>query len=113
MTTLYGLKNCDTCKKALNALTDAGVDHEFVDIRAEADLPARVPVWLKSLGAKAMINTRSTTWRGLGQADRDRAESEPAGLLIEYPTLIKRPIIETGRDVFVGWTDAARVAATG
>jgi arsenate reductase len=105
MITLYGLRNCDTCKKALTALLEADISYRFVDIRAEADLPARVPVWLKNAGAKALINTRSTTWRGLPMEDRERAEAEPARLLIENPTLIKRPVIETGGEVFVGWND--------
>ena len=100
MTTLYGLKNCDTCKKALKALPEA----QFVDIRAEADLVSKLPTWLEKAGAKALVNTRSTTWRGLDEADRSRAETDPAGLLAENPTLIKRPVIERDGDVFVGWT---------
>jgi len=104
MITVYGLKNCDTCKKAVKALSGAGRDHSFVDIRAEADLQARLPVWLAAVGAKALVNTRSTTWRGLGEADRARAETDPAGLLAEHPTLIKRPVIEADQTVTVGWT---------
>ncbi|MEO1795071.1 MAG: ArsC/Spx/MgsR family protein, partial [Pseudomonadota bacterium] len=80
--TLYGLKSCDTCKKALTALDAAGVEHAFVDIRAEADLTAKVPRWLEAVGANTLINTRSTTWRGLSDAAKARAESDPAELLI-------------------------------
>ncbi len=106
MTTLYGLKNCDTCKKAMKALPEA----DFVDIRAEADLAVKLPVWLAKADAKALVNTRSTTWRGLDEAARARAESDPAGLLAENPTLIKRPVIEQGDAVFVGWTKAVQEA---
>ena len=102
MIVVYGLKNCDTCKKAMKALPQAS----FVDIRAEADLANRVPVWLEAVGAKALINTRSTTWRGLDEGERSRAESDPAGLLIANPTLIKRPVIEAGGETSVGWTAA-------
>lgn len=111
--TLYGLKNCDTCKKALKAMVEADVMHRFVDIRGEADLPSLVPVWLKTAGAKALINTRSTTWRGLSNEDRLRADSEPAALLIENPTLIKRPVIEHGDDMYVGWTAAVEASVLG
>ncbi len=102
--TLYGLKNCDTCKKAIKALEAAGKAVTFIDIRAEADLPAKLPGWLEAVGAEALTNTRSTTWRGLDDAQRGRASSDPLGLLSENATLIKRPVIETGDQVFVGWT---------
>ena len=113
MITLYGLKNCDTCKKAMKELEAAGIAFEFVDIRADADVMAHVPVWLKKVGGKVLINTRSTTWRGLGSEDRNRAETQPAALLIENPTLIKRPVIVAGSDVHVGWTPAVRQALLG
>lgn len=105
--TLYGLKNCDTCKKALKALAAAGQAVVFIDIRAEADLSAKVPVWLKTVGDKALLNTRSTTWRGLDEGQRAR---DPQTLLIEHPTLIKRPVIETGDNIYVGWTPETQAA---
>lgn len=105
MTRVFGLKNCDTCNKAVKALQANGVAHDFIDIRAEADLADRVPVWLEALGAKALINTRSTTWRGLDEVQRARADTDPAALLVENPTLIKRPVIETSEAVTVGWSD--------
>ena len=106
--TVYGLKTCDTCKKAMKTLDAAGRAYDFVDIRAEADLAARVPAWLDAVDANTLINTRSTTWRGLDAAERARAESDPAGLLAEHPTLIKRPVIEAGGTVSVGWSDAVK-----
>ena len=99
--TLYGLKNCDTCKKALKALEATGSDVRFVDIRAEADLESSVPTWLGAVGSDVLVNRRSTTWRGLSDAER---ESDPSALLQANPTLIKRPVIETGSAVYVGWT---------
>lgn len=110
MTTLYGLKNCDTCKKAMKALDAGGVDYTFVDIRAEADLKTLAPRWIKAVGAGPLVNTRSTTWRGLSEADRTRAASDPAGLLRDNPTLVKRPVIEQGDQVFVGWTKDVQTA---
>jgi arsenate reductase len=104
MTVLYGLKNCDTCKKALKALAAAGRDVRFVDIRTEADLPDRVPVWLAAVGPDKLVNTRSTTWRGLSEAERARAGEDTVGLLTDHPALVKRPVIEADGVVHVGWT---------
>lgn len=97
---LYGLKNCDTCKKALKALEGAGKRVTFIDIRDETDLPVKVPTWLVEAGADKLVNKRSTTWRTLSDKDK---EGDPLPLLIEHPTLIKRPVIERGKSVFVGW----------
>jgi len=99
--TLYGLKNCDTCKKAIKALEGSGHSVSFVDIRSEADLAAKVPVWLSAAGADLLVNRRSTTWRGLDEAAR---ASDPEALLIANATLIKRPVIEAGDSVHVGWS---------
>lgn len=105
--TLYGLKNCDTCKKALKALAASGQTAEFVDIRAEADLQTKVPLWLAAAGPEKLLNTRSTTWRGLSEADR---ASDPQALLIANATLIKRPVIEAGDQIYVGWTKDTQTA---
>ncbi|MCF6328315.1 MAG: ArsC family transcriptional regulator [Henriciella sp.] len=104
---LYGLKNCDTCKKALKSLEAVGKPTAFVDIRADTDLAAKVPVWLEAAGADLLLNTRSTTWRGLSEAER---QGDPATLLIANPTLIKRPVIETSGHVHVGWTPGVQAA---
>jgi arsenate reductase len=102
--TLYGLKNCDTCKKALKALEAASHDVTFVDIRAEADLTTKVPTWLTAAGAEALINKRSTTWRGLSDTERANADGDAAtNLLVANPTLIKRPVIEISDNIHVGW----------
>ena len=108
--TLFGLKNCDSCKLALKEMSEAGLDPRFVDIRAEADLMALVPVWVKLAGADALLNTRSTTWRGLSIQSRDLAESEPAALMMANPTLIKRPVIDRDGEILVGWGPQVRAA---
>jgi len=106
--TVYGLKNCDTCRKALKDLEKAGCDHRFVDIRDEADRVRKVPAWIDAVGAGGLINTRSTTWRNLSAEDKLIAEDDPAGLLISHPTLIKRPVIERSEGVTVGWNADVR-----
>ncbi len=105
--TLYGLKNCDTCKNALKALEGAGKTVAFVDIRAEADLPRLLPGWLDVAGSDLLINRRSTTWRTLSEA----ARAQPAlDLLTAHATLIKRPVIAHGNDVHVGWSKDVQAA---
>ena len=105
--TLYGLKNCYTCKKAMKALDASGQAYAFVDIRADAELKSLVPSWLESAGSDVLINRRSTTWRNLSEAERETA---PDALLIANPTLVKRPVIATGTDIHVGWTKDVQAA---
>ena len=102
--TLYGLKNCDTCKKAIKTLQQANYEISFVDIRTQADLAKKIPYWLTVIKPEYLINTRSTTWRKLEDHERERANTEPEQLLIGYPTLIKRPVIDDKKEIFVGWT---------
>lgn len=99
---LYGLKTCDTCRKALKSLPDA----EFVDIRAEGTPPALLEAALTQFG-DALVNTRSTTWRGLDAQERDRPAIE---LLRDHPALMKRPLIRNGDDLYLGWTDVTKAA---
>jgi arsenate reductase len=107
--TLHGLKNCDTCKKALAELKAAGKDVEFKDIRTETDLAKQLPRWASDLGAEALVNRRSTTWRQLSDDQKGRAETDPLPLLQTTPTLIKRPVIEDGDGTtVVGWTDKVK-----
>jgi arsenate reductase len=101
---LFGLKNCDTCKKALNAIRAAGREPEFFDIRAEADLARKLPEWLKAAGDR-LVNRSSTTWRGLSDEEKARASgSSLESLLRANPTLIKRPVIEIDGEVMIGWS---------
>lgn len=93
---LYGLKACDTCRKALKSLPDA----RFVDVRADG-VSAEVLRRAHARFGDALLNTRSTTWRGLGKEERGRP---PLDLLAEHPTLMKRPLIEDGDRMTLGWT---------
>ena len=103
--TIYGLKNCDTCRKALKWLDANDVDFEFKDVRADGVDRDQVAAWVSAVGAK-LLNTRSTTWRQLSDADRERAASDPVGLLVEHPTLIKRPVLDAS-EAIVGFDEAS------
>lgn len=101
----YGLKNCDTCKKALKTLETNNISVEFIDIRTEADLKTKVPAWLKTVGTDKLLNKRSTTWRNLNEEAQAKAlTNETESTLITNPTLIKRPVIETDDVVYIGWS---------
>lgn len=109
--TLYGLKNCDTCRKALSALEATGYAVSFVDIRAEADLKTLVPKWLSAIGADTLLNKRSTSWRGLTDDEQAATQGDgAAAALIATPTLIKRPVIESDEGITVGWTSKVQDA---
>lgn len=110
---LFGIPNCDTVKKARAWLTGQGVEVRFHDF-AKSGVPVdRLAVWLAALGWEAVLNRRGTTWRKLPEADRDAVvdASSAARLIVVWPSLVKRPVVEwpDGR-VTVGF-DAAAWAA--
>ena len=100
--TIYGIKTCDTCRKAIKALPDA----EFRDIRATPLSEDEIATFLAQFG-DALINRSSTTWRGLSDAER---ATPPAELLSAHPTLMKRPVIRAGDRLLIGWTPETRTA---
>ncbi len=104
---LFGLKNCDTCRKAVKALAAAGVDVRLVDVRADPVSRADLEAFSAAFGEK-LLNTRSTTWRGLSEEDRAR---DPLDLIAEHPALMKRPVIR-GEDgaLYLGWTKEVQAA---
>jgi len=95
MTTLYGLSNCDTCKKARNWLQRFGVEHAFVDYRDHRQPAATLADWAKQAGGwDALINKASTTWRQLPPTRKTPgSDAEWQLLLKEYPQLIRRPVV--------------------
>ena len=103
---LYGIKSCDTVKKALKALDAAGRDVTFRDVRVTPLSAAEIDAFLAAFGEK-LVNRSSTTWRGLSEAERARPAAE---LLVEHPTLMKRPVIRDGAKVTLGWGAAEQAA---
>ncbi|MCT8159767.1 arsenate reductase family protein [Pseudoruegeria sp. SHC-113] len=102
----YGLKTCDTCRKALKMLQEKGMQPEVVDVRADGVPPEELARFLTAFGEN-LINRRSTTWRGLSEAERAGA---PADLLAAHPTLMKRPVIEAEGALYLGWGPDVRAA---
>lgn len=111
---LHGLKNCDTCRKARKALDAAGIDYTYKDVRADGVSNAQISKWAKAVGWETLLNKSSTTWRGLSDAEKDGVnEKKAVALMAAHPTLIKRPVIESGGDVFVGWKKDVQDAVLG
>jgi Spx/MgsR family transcriptional regulator len=108
-TTLYGIPNCDTVKKARAWLADQGVAYDFHDFK-KAGVPAdRLQRWMQAAGPERLLNRQGTTWRKL-DADAQSAAQEPAGakaLMLAQPSVIKRPVVEWGDgSVTVGFDPA-------
>ena len=97
MTTLYGVKNCDTCKKASKWLDRFGIAYSFVDYRDNHQASETLAGWAKQAGGwDALINKSSTTWRQLPDSRKTPgSEAEWKLLLKEYPQLIRRPVVVT------------------
>jgi Spx/MgsR family transcriptional regulator len=92
---LYGLDNCDTCRKARNWLKRAGVEHGFVDYREQRIEPARLKAWAQQLGGwDKLVNKASTTWRNLPEGRKSPGSDPEWTLLIkEHPAIVKRPVV--------------------
>lgn len=101
----YGLKTCDTCRKAQKELRAAGVNFEVIDVRADGVSAEKLTQWTKQADWKKLLNTRSTTWRNLGVKDKENIDAAKAITLMDTnPTLIKRPVMENDGKLLVGWT---------
>lgn len=94
---IYGLKNCDTCRKAMRSLPDA----KLIDVRADG-VPVDVMGQAFNTFGDALVNKRSTTWRALTESQRAEDTLE---LLSKHPTLMKRPLIACNDKVFLGWNN--------
>ena len=104
---LYGIKNCDSCRKAQSWIQSHQAAFTFVDFREHGLPEKRLKKWLDSELGPKLLNRRSTTWRNLGEAERGAAEKDPLPLLLANPTLIKRPLVTAGGELLaVGFSPA-------
>lgn len=105
MLTIYGIPNCDSCKKARKWLDTNSVSYRFHDLRLDGLDGTMLARWAKSAGWQNLLNTRSTTWRGLAvSAKHDLDEERAMELMLQHPTLIKRPVLENMETVIVGFS---------
>ena len=104
MITVYGIKNCDTCRKVLKWLDTEGIEHKFHDFRKDGLDQSTVLGWIDEIGIDPLLNRRSTTWRKRPEPDQASVETGNAAcLLTENPTLIKRPVFDLGTKRLVGF----------
>jgi len=102
---VHGIVNCDTVRKARAWLDQRGVDYEFVDFRKVPPSRAALARWCGAQGWETLVNRRGTTWRRLDAADQARVVDAPSAIeaLLAHPSAIKRPVVEAGATVVVGF----------
>ena len=114
MIKVYGIRNCDTCRKALKWLEAKGLSHEFHDFRVDGLAGATVATFIDKLGVEVLVNRRSTSWRALDEKGRSvfagTDNKAVAAALVDNPTLIKRPVFEFSGNIINGFTEAQKSA---
>ncbi len=104
MTTLYGIKNCATMKKAFDWLNSRDVSYQFHDYKKLGIDSATLEGWTQQVGWEKLLNTRGTTWRRLSPEQQTHINLEKAiALMTAQPSLIKRPIVEHDGQLFIGF----------
>ena len=110
---LYGIKNCDTVKKARAWLDAHRIEYRFHDFRGDGLDLKQAQTWLQELTIDALINKRGTTWKQLDEKTRNAltanhslANDRAAALIVVHPTLIKRPLLDIGHQRFVGFSES-------
>lgn len=104
MLKLYGIKNCDTMKKAFTWLEANGVAYEFIDYKKEGVAENHLPDWSRRANWRRLLNTHGMMWKRLSDEERVNVdETKALALMADYPTLIKRPVADTGSELLVGF----------
>ncbi|AQS86985.1 hypothetical protein AA101099_0872 [Neoasaia chiangmaiensis NBRC 101099] len=102
--TIFGIRNCDSVKKARQWLLSCNVPYEFHDFRTQGLPPASLDAWIAAVGWKELLNRRGTTFRQLPDAQKSHLDTQSArGLMLSYPTLIKRPVLCGSFGIRVGF----------
>ena len=108
MITLYGIKNCDTVKKARKWLDTKGIEYQYHDFREDGVDQEAVTVWIEELGWQNLLNRRSTSWKALNEQARENMNEKAAHKAVMlHPTLIKRPLLDTGKQRYTGFSAAS------
>jgi arsenate reductase len=107
MIAVYGIKNCDTVKKARRWLDERSVGYRFHDVRTDGLGEATLGAWCDAVGWEALLNRKGTTWRKLPDAEKHISTTlDAVRLMLAHPTLIKRPVLVSGDTVLVGFDEA-------
>ena len=102
---VHGLANCDSVKKAQNWLKNRGMQFEFRDFKKSPPALDQIAIWWEKTGGRGLVNRKSTTWKSLTPDEQSEADlpAKARLLLAKYPTLIKRPVVEYGDKLLVGF----------
>ncbi len=104
MITVYGIKNCDTIKKACKWLSDNGIEYQFHDLRKEGIDLENIENWVEQAGWETVLNRRGTTWRTLDTSIQENTNCDNvAALLLEHPAMIKRPVLDVDGSITIGF----------
>lgn len=106
VTKVYGIKNCDTIKKARRWLEGNNIEYEFHDYRVDGINRKMLSNWLQQLQWEELLNKRGTTWRKLPEQEKEAInKSKAIGLMLEQPAIIKRPVLTVGKQILVGFNE--------
>jgi arsenate reductase len=104
MTILYGISNCDTCRKAKKWFDENKIEFNFFDFRKNELTRSQIEKWVDTIGLDVLINRRGTTWRNLSEDRRETLNgSNCVDILLDAPTLLKRPIIKINEKFLIGF----------
>ncbi len=103
----YGIPNCDTVKKARKWLHANGIEYDFCDYKKQGADAAKVEAWIADKGVDVVLNKRGTTYRKLSDAEKASADDAHAAaqLLVQHPSMIKRPVVEHSEGILVGFKE--------
>lgn len=109
---VYGIPNCDSVKKAIASLKQNDINVMFHDFKKHGVPAELLDEWIAAFGLDKVINRKGTTWRGLDESLQGKAQSNEGAkaLLLEYPSIIKRPVVELNGQLTIGQTDFSKEA---
>ena len=106
MVTVYGIKSCDTCRKARKYLAEHDIEFRFHDVRDDGLDIQMLERWSARVDWEKLVNRQSLTWRKIPEVDRnDMTRDKAFALLLDQPTLLKRPVLEAERFIAVGFSE--------
>ncbi|MGI9263775.1 MAG: Spx/MgsR family RNA polymerase-binding regulatory protein [Gammaproteobacteria bacterium] len=104
--TLFGIASCDSCRKARRWLDDNGISYQYHDLRKDGLERSDLSNWVQKAGTERVLNRRSATWRRVPEVDRILTDDDDAiNLMLENPTLIKRPILKASSMLMIGFEE--------
>jgi arsenate reductase len=106
MINLYGIKNCDSCRKAKRWLQNRDIQFRFTDIREEVLNETLLKKWQKQLDWEKFLNKKSMTWRKIPEIERADMDARLArNMILNYPTVMKRPVLDLDQQVVLGFNE--------